>query len=93
LALLADLLETGIVIQDVFIKISGQYDLVIACLKTFNEANKIMAKVMTWASILAFFAPEGCFLLMKGGNALKICWLFAYLVDGDICDDAIVLAL
>ena len=93
LALLTDLLKTGIVVQDVFVKISGQYDLVVACLETFNKSNKIVSKVVARVGVRALFAPESCLLLVKGGNALKICWLFANLVYGDIRDDSIILAL
>ena len=93
MALLADLLEARIVVEDMFVEVAGKYDEVAAGLKALDECDEVMAKVVTWICVFPFFAFESCRLLVVGSNSLKVGRFLANLVYSNVRNGAVVLSL
>jgi hypothetical protein len=77
------LLEEGIVVLDMFIKIAHQYNIVTTALMMLNEGNKVPSEVMTRVKIGTFFLDKSRLLLMECGDAGAVGGLAANLVSRD----------
>jgi hypothetical protein len=86
LTALANVLDIGMMVIDVFVEVSCQNDKIPVSLLGVYKANRVFSEVVAWVGVRSLLEPESDFSLMKGCDALSVRRFLAYY-------DCVVLAL